>query len=139
MGEGISLPADGVVRPYHDLLGLRVTRLENGESTVVLDKTEELFNAFGGIHGGAIASLIDVACAMSVRAAVPDIRGSSTISLAITFVDNSNLPLRAEGKVMRVGGTVAQTKADVLDSSGKLVAQAIGSFRILREKKPEAK
>ena len=134
MDERISLPADGVSRPYHDLVGIRVTRMEGGSATVVLDKTDELFNAFGGIHGGAIASLIDVASAMSIRSAAPEIRGSATISLSISFVDASSGHLTAIGKVTRLGGTVASTTAEVTDETGKLVAQAVGSFRVIRHK-----
>ena len=134
MDDRPSLPKDGLVRPYHDLVGIRVTAMENGSATVVLDKTDELMNAFGGIHGGAIASLIDVACAMSVRSAEPDIRGSATISLSISFVDSSTGHLTAVGKVTRLGNTIAATEARVTDETGKLVAQAIGSFRIIRKK-----
>jgi uncharacterized protein (TIGR00369 family) len=134
MDDKPSLPRDGIKRPYHDLIGLRVTSMENGRSTVVLDKTTELYNAFGGIHGGAIASLIDVACAMSIRSAEPEIKGSATISLSISFVDAATGHLKAEGVVTRLGNTIASTEARVTDETGKLVAQAIGSFRVMRKK-----
>src|SRR5690606_33270140 len=99
MSELVSLPEDGVRRPFHDLLGLRVIEMKDGSATVVFDKTDELHNAFGGIHGGAIATLIDVASAMSIRSAQPDIRGSATISLSISFVDASSGKLKAVGTV----------------------------------------
>jgi uncharacterized protein (TIGR00369 family) len=134
MDDRLSLPQDGIQRPYHDLIGLRVTAMDNGRSNVVLDKTTELYNAFGGIHGGAIASLIDVACAMAIRSAEPGIRGSATISLSISFLDTATGHLSAEGRVTRLGNTVAATEARVTDESGKLVAQAIGSFRVIRKK-----
>lgn len=134
MDDKASLPHDGIKRPYHDLIGLRVTSMDNGRSTVVLDKTTELYNAFGGIHGGAIASLIDVACAMSIRSAEPEIRGSATISLSISFIDTATGHLKAEGTVTRLGNTIASTEAKVTDETGRLVAQAIGSFRVIRKK-----
>lgn len=134
MDDRPSLPPDNISRPYHDLLGLRVTAMENGRSTVVFDKTSELYNAFGGIHGGAIASLIDVACAMSIRSADPTIRGSATISLSISFIDSSSGHLTAEGTLTRLGNTIAATEAKVTDETGKLVAHAIGSFRVIRHK-----
>ena len=134
MEDRTSLPADGIKRPYHELLGLRVVAMENGTSKVVLDKSEELRNNFGGIHGGAIASLIDVACAMSIRSAQPDIKGSATISLSINFVDTSSGYLTATGNVTRLGNSIAATEARVTDETGKLVAHAIGSFRVVRNK-----
>jgi len=134
MNDRPSLPNDGLARPYHDLLGIRVTAMENGRSNVVLDKSSELYNSFNGIHGGAIASLIDVACAMSIRSADPQIKGSATISLSISFLDASAGHLHAEGTVTRLGNTVAGTEARVMDETGKLVAHAIGSFRVIRKK-----
>lgn len=134
MTEQVSLPKDGVSRPFHDLIGLRVTEMKDGSATVVFDKTEELYNAFGGIHGGAIATLIDVASAMAIRSAQPDIRGSATISLSISFVEASSGKLKAVGTVTRLGGTIAATEAKVTDEAGKLIAQAIGSFRLIRRR-----
>jgi len=134
MEDRPSLPADGVKRPYHELLGLRVTAMDNGTSRVVLEKREELRNNLGSIHGGAIASLIDVACAMSIRSLQPDIKGSATISLSINFIEASSGYLNAVGKVTRLGNSIATTEATVTDETGKLVAHAIGSFRVLRNK-----
>jgi uncharacterized protein (TIGR00369 family) len=134
MNDVPSLPNDGLKRPFNDMLGIQVVAMENGTATVTLGQRPELFNALGGVHGGAMASLLDVACAMAIRASAPDIKGSATISLAISFLDTSNGPLTAFGTATRIGRSIAAAEARITDDDGKLVAQAIGSFRMIRGK-----
>src|SRR2546425_12988083 len=67
--------------PFHRLLGLSVTRVTPGEVEVVMPYSDRLLanTTSPYVHGGAIATLIDVAGKFAVIAAID--RGIPTIHL----------------------------------------------------------
>lgn len=60
-------PAQQVVIPLHDLLGLEFVRPEPGSPTaeVSMPVAPPAFGFTGALHGGAIATLVDLACALA--------------------------------------------------------------------------
>jgi uncharacterized protein (TIGR00369 family) len=133
MTDQISRPDDPAdSRPYYRLLGFRTDKHEvSGRSRLHLDGREELQNSRGDIHGGVVASLLDAAMGVAVRSGLMAGEGASTVSLTVNYLLPARGPLVANGRVTRAGRTLASVEADAQDSSGQIVAHAIGTLRII--------
>ncbi len=85
------------------------------------------------VHGGAIATLADlvVMAAAWCGAEVPSNLRGVTVSMALEYL----APARATdvigvGRVLRRGRSLVNCEAEILDSSGTLVAKAIATYKI---------
>ena len=123
------------MRPYYRLLGLRVEAGEPaGLSKLVLESRSELENSRGEVHGGVIASLLDVAMGVAVRSTLPQSDGATTVSLTVNYVAPGRSTLTARGRVVRKGRTLASVEATVMDASEQIVAHAVGTMRVLAQR-----
>lgn len=84
-------------------------------------------NPIGSIHGGWSATLLDSCVACAVQSMLPPGKGYTTAELKINFVRPvmpESGPLRAEGKVIHVGGRVGTAEGRLTDAAGRLYAHA---------------
>jgi len=122
----------GVVVPFLELVGVRGERWSAGNSTVTLQSRHEVSNHFGGVHGGAVATLLDVAMASAARSQHPE-NGVVTVSMTVNFLRSGEGLLTAAGKVRQSGRSLVFCEAEVHDEAGHLVATASGTFKIRRQ------
>jgi uncharacterized protein (TIGR00369 family) len=118
--------------PLIKFMGMRVTTIEPEKQsvTIAMPLRPELERGpgTGQWHGGAIASLVDVAgdfaLVLSLGAAVP------TINFRIDYLRPAlnNTALAARAWVRRAGRTVGVVDIDVEDEAGKLVAVGRGCY-----------
>jgi len=113
-----------------------VLHREPGRARVALAARPELCNSFGVAHGGAVATLADVALALAVIAQDPAAYGALTIQLQLTFVGPAAGRLVAEGRSLEVRRTVAFAEGEVRDGRGALVAKAVATFQLRRDEAP---
>lgn len=122
--------SDAIERsPYHRLLNLRFISQDNYTASVRLgvELREDLMRSDdgGGLHGGAIASIIDVAAFYAVRIAAG--RSGVTTGLSVDYlrpVNGSNV--EAEARIVKSGRTQALADIEVFDGSS---LTAIGRAR----------
>lgn len=124
-------PDDAI--PFRRHVGIRVVAAAEGRAVLVLPARPEVGNRFGNVHGGALATLVDGAMSNAILSALP--RGDrigGTIELSIRFLEPATGSVRAEGRVLRLGGRIAFAQADVWDERGRMVATAQGSYALQR-------
>ena len=117
--------------PYHRLLGIRVIKAENGQSEVWLPFKEELLNAGGIIHGGALTSLVDATIGGAVNTVLPEGKFAVTAELNINFLSACKSGVIGRGKVIRAGRILVVGEAYLYDEREKLVAAARATFTVL--------
>lgn len=127
--------ASGAIRPPVSLLfDWRGVEAREGEFTMAMPASGWLCNAFGTIFGGAIALFADVAMTLAVGSTVPAATAYSPLDMTVHFLRPA-LPdggeLRAIGRVVHRGRTIAVTSCEIVDAKGKLVARAAGSALVL--------
>lgn len=123
-------------RPYYRLLGLRAEAgVPAGHSVVRLESHAELENSRGDVHGGVLASMLDAAMSMAVRSLLANGEGVATVSLTVNYLEPGNAPLIAKGRVVRSGRTISSAEAVIEDSSGRTVAHAVATMRIIARQK----
>ena len=126
--------------PLHALLGLRM--LEWGPQGVVVEMPvrEEAFNSTGNLHGGSIATLIDVASGIAAAVGSSFEPGTNTIVTADLHVRYLGRPrgdvVRAEASVVKAGRTLVVVQCQVLDPLDRVIAVADFSSMIVPLRDP---
>jgi uncharacterized protein (TIGR00369 family) len=118
--------------PFADHLGIRLGSVDADRAVLELPLRPELLNSHGGVHGGVVTALADVALAVAAIAREPGARGAYTVDLSVSFLGPGAGTLTAEGRCLRVGRSLAFSEGEVRDDRGELVAKAIGTFKLLR-------
>lgn len=113
--------------PIADVLNFRPVEVEAGRVVFEGTPTPSFFNPIGSIHGGWAATLLDSCVGCAVHTLLPAGKGYTTVELKINFV-RAIMPdsgrLRAEGKVIHVGGRIGTAEGRLTDASGRLYAHA---------------
>jgi len=117
--------------PFTRLLGMRRNFSEGGRAQLVIDARAEFENVIGAMHGGIVATLLDVAMASAAVSKVDFEMTAVTLSMNSTFVRPGHGRLTADGDVLGVDDGVVLCQAVVRDEGGHVIARAIGSFRYL--------
>ncbi len=119
--------------PFAAMLGLKIESAANGAALVRMPFDLRLLNEGGPaapIHGGAIASLADVAACAAVWTLAETAR-TATISITVNytgFAVNSDLIARA--RVKRMGKRIASLSVEIADASDALIADALVTYKI---------
>jgi len=120
---GGELPAP----PIGALLGFLPVEAEPGRVVFQGTPGPQHFNPLGTVHGGYAATLLDSCVACAVQTMLPAGKAYTTLELKVNFIraltDKAG-PVRAEGKVVSVGGQIGIAEGRLTDSAGKLYAFA---------------
>jgi uncharacterized protein (TIGR00369 family) len=111
--------------PISGTLDFMLIEVEHGRAVFQGRPLERHYNPLGSVHGGWFATLLDSALGCSVHAALPAGKSFTTLELKVNMLRalNSKVGLvRAEGRVIHVGGQVATAEARLVDAAGKLYA-----------------
>ncbi|MCW2601187.1 MAG: putative thioesterase [Frankiales bacterium] len=119
--------------PFHDYLGLVVEKV-GSPSRLTLPLGENVRGAVAPIHGGVVATLIDVACAAAIGPDTYDLMTAVPVSTDLSlrmFRQPSTSPLIAEGTVVHRGSKVIAVECVVTDGAGKQVARGGGGYLLV--------
>lgn len=112
-----------------ELLGLEVVGMEDDGAAVELDADVRHLNPHGTVHGGAIATMVDVAMGAAVLREDTGDEAPVTIEMKVTYLRPAHPGrLRAEATIRRRGKHIVVAEVDVLDPGGEAVAHGIGTF-----------
>ena len=100
-------------------MGAAVAAVRLGEVEIVLPYSDRILQQHGFVHGGAIASIADIACGYAALTVMP----REAAVLTTEFKMNLLAPakgerLRAVGRVIRNGRKLVVTLADVFAEEG---------------------
>lgn len=117
--------------PLHALLDLDIREPDPDRPDVTVVDMPVAPNAFGStgnLHGGAIATLVDVACASAASRASSFVPGQNTMVTADLHVRYLGRPkgtrVRAEARVTKSGRTLIVVECRILDDQDTLLAVA---------------
>lgn len=120
----------GIQVPFLSMLGMEAVRLDAGHSEIAIEMREELGNHFKALHGGVIATLLDVAMATAGRSLHP-VGGVVTVSMTTNFLSSPKEGrIVARGKVQKAGRSLVYCEGEVVDARGTTVATGIGTFMV---------
>jgi uncharacterized protein (TIGR00369 family) len=85
------------------------------------------YNPMGSVHGGWFATLLDSALGCAVHSALPAGKGYTTLELKVNMIRalTARVPrVRAEGRLIHLGGQTATADARLVGPDGRLYAHA---------------
>jgi len=125
--------AAGLGLPLHDFLGLELTGLR--PVVVEMAVSEQARSLAGPLHGGAVATLIDVAANVAVATSgVVDVTrcGLVTGRVELDFhAQPRDSRVRARAEVADSTRRSARTRCTVVDGAGRRIASAVVTTRVL--------
>jgi uncharacterized protein (TIGR00369 family) len=123
--------------PISELLGFHLTQIEQGRAVFEGLTEYRHYNPIGTVHGGFAATLLDSALGCAIFSTL--LRGDAwtTLELKVNFVrpmtKDTGL-VRAEGRIIHRGRTLATSEGDLKDRAGKLYAHALTTCMIFPAK-----
>lgn len=119
--------------PFAAKLGIVIDHLGDDEVRLRLPWDPTNATAADMVHGGAIATLADLAvmaAAWCGREAPPSMRGV-TVSLSLDFMAPArSSDVIAVGRALRRGRSLVNCEAEIVDPDGNLVAKAIAVYKV---------
>ena len=121
-----------VCLPGH--LGIVITQADKSEFKAELKINTTHLAPNGFLHAGTIVTLADTCAGYGCVANLPiGAAGFTTIELKINYFRPVwETTLKAEGKVVRRGGTVGYIECEITDDQNRFVAKASSTCIILR-------
>ena len=119
------------------MLGFHLTEAEQGRA--VFEGVPEFrhYNPIGTVHGGFAATLLDSALGCAIFSTLAKGEAWTTLELKFNLVrplTKETGPVRAEGRIVHRGRTVATSEGGLKDRAGKLYAHATTTCMIFPAK-----
>ena len=118
--------------PFHDFIGLEVERFDGG-SRVTVPLTDAVRGGVAPLHGGIVATLVDVSCAVAIgRTWDPSVEIPVSTDLQVRFYGQPKVsPVVAEAQVVHRGKKIIGVECVVADGNGRQIARGSGSYMIV--------
>jgi uncharacterized protein (TIGR00369 family) len=113
--------------PIGELMGMTPIKAVDGVAVFQGTPGAQHYNPLGAVHGGYAATLLDTAVGCAIHSLLPVGKGYTTLELKVNYVraiTTKTGPVRAEGKVIHLGGQTAIAEGRLVDAGGKLLAFA---------------
>ena len=120
--------------PCSTLLGWRVldARPEEGWVRIGFDGKPEFRNPAGFIQGGFLSAMLDDTMGPAVFVKTGGLLYTATISMTISFLAPAKVgPIIGEASVVQLGKTVAFIEGRLMDETGRLLATATATARLV--------
>jgi uncharacterized protein (TIGR00369 family) len=118
--------------PFYDHLGLELKALDGGRCVIGLPYAKHFGNSRGEVHGGIVASVLDIALSQAVRSTLEGPTNVATISMNVSYLAPAVGVLTCTGNVVRGGRTIAFAEGAVIDEKGTEVCRASATYRVLK-------
>ncbi|GLY73999.1 PaaI family thioesterase [Actinoallomurus iriomotensis] len=126
--------------PLHDLLGLEIVEMGDDYAVLSMPVRPEAFNSTGNLHGGAIATLIDVAAGTAAARGSGFEPGRQSLVTADLHVRYLGRPhgdtVFARADLLKAGRQLIVVECRVTDVEERVIASADFSMMIVPLRKP---
>jgi uncharacterized protein (TIGR00369 family) len=117
---------------YPSHIAMRLVSLELDRATVELEIADCHLQAYGIIHGGVLATLIDTATFWSVFMRIPEDAGLVNIDLKLNYLQSvQSGKLITEGYAIRSGKSISYAEAKIFNQDNELIVHGTSTLKIL--------
>lgn len=125
--------------PFWSLLGMELVEVKKGWAKVRLPFNENLTNAIGLMHGGAIFSPADSAVGMALVGLVGRNENISTLEMKINYLKPvSGGELISEARIIHKGNQTAVGDVEVRNENSTLIAKGLATYAIFKKNRDKA-
>jgi uncharacterized protein (TIGR00369 family) len=120
--------------PMSDALNFYLTEVGKGHAVFMGEPKHDFYNPIGSVHGGWACTLLDSCMACAAQSTLPVGQGYTTVELKVNLVralSSATGPVRAEGRVVSAGRTIATAEGRLVGCDGKLYAHGTTTCLVL--------
>jgi uncharacterized protein (TIGR00369 family) len=118
--------------PYYRLLQISLEQIDTGFARFRMPFRKELTQAYGVVHGGAIASLADTAVAFAVMTLVQPGEKVTSAEFKINFFSAvRDGAMFGEARAVYRGKRLVVADMEVKDETGRVLAKGIATYAVL--------
>ncbi|MEU5884062.1 PaaI family thioesterase [Spirillospora sp. NPDC047279] len=126
--------------PLHELLALEIVEIGEAHALLSMPVREEAFNSTGNLHGGAIATLIDVAAGTAAARGSgfePGKNSLVTADLHVRYLGRPNGDtVYARAEILKAGRQLVIVECRVTDPEDRIIAAADFSMMLVPLRRP---
>lgn len=121
--------------PYPDHMSMRITEIALDRAVIEIKTAPCHLQAFGIVHGGVLATLIDTATFWAAYMRIPEECGQVNIDLKLNYLKAVEAGvLIAKGAAIHSGKSISYAEATVYNGSGQRVAHGTSTLMTLKGK-----
>ena len=118
--------------PFPDHMSMRLLEVALDRSVLDLSTDRCHLQAFGIVHGGVLATLIDTATFWAVYMRIPEGAGLVNIDLKLNYLRPVETGLLiAEGRAIRSGNSISYAETNVMNEKRELIAHGTSTLMTL--------
>ena len=121
--------------PVGSLIGVNGFLVEKGKVSVGFDPAEFHYNVLGAVHGGVIATVLDIVLGSAVHSTLKAGQGFTSLTMELKYhraVTAKSGRLTAAAEVVTRGRDIVTAQAGLTDANDRLFANATSTLMILR-------
>ena len=125
--------------PLHRMMGLKVVH-QGSPSIVMMELSDELRGAApGSVHGGMLATLADVTCALALSQTYDVFTEMPvTTDMHVRYYRQPRSgPLKAEGHLVHNGRRLRSVECAVLDADDRMLIRATATYMMVPQAAPD--
>jgi len=117
------------VAPFHRWLGLEIVELSDEHLILEMPWRDEVVSnpMIGSVHGGILSALIDLTGLYAINALGGSARATADLRVDFHRPATSG-PLRAIGRVVKLGKQISVAETRIEDCDGRLIASGRGAY-----------
>lgn len=117
------------ISPFHQWLGLDIAELTNETLVLEMPWRDEIVSnpMIGSAHGGILSALIDLTGLYTINALGGSARATADMRVDFHRPATSG-PLRAIGRVVKLGKQLSVAETRIEDTEGRLLASGRGAY-----------
>ena len=118
-----------LIAPFHQWLGLEIAALTENALTLEMPWRDEIVSnpMIGSAHGGILSALIDLTGLYTINALGGSARATADMRVDFHRPATSG-PLRAIGRVVKLGKQLSVAETRIEDAEGRLLASGRGAY-----------
>jgi len=118
--------------PFPEHMHMRLSSIGLDQAVLELRMARCHLQAYGIVHGGVLATLIDTATFWSVYFRIPEDAGLVNVDLKLNYLKAVEKGvLTAEGRAIRTGNTICYAESEVYNDNRDLVAHGTSTLMII--------
>lgn len=123
----------GTSHPLFNAFGVEVEEIGKGRAVMSLACSHTICNRAGGVHRGAVVTLLDTNCGLAIFSQLGDMRPIATVDLRVDFINEAPVGegVYSEVECFAVQGDIAYVRGRAfVNSDQTLLASVSGSFAV---------
>ena len=118
-----------LIAPFHQWLGLDIAELTDDALILEMPWRDEIVSnpMIGSAHGGVLSALIDLTGLYTINALGGSARATADMRVDFHRPATSG-PLRAIGRVVKLGKQISVAETRIEDAEGRLLASGRGAY-----------